>query len=66
VLQNDVHMAHISVVPPTTLFTLVFHITCHRHDTYISLAKNRKGGFATLTTPFPVHTLTEIVDYTFA
>ena len=39
VLQNDVHMAHISVVPPTTLFTLVFHITCHRHDTYISLAK---------------------------
>ena len=39
VLQNDVHMAHIPVVPPTTLFTLVFHITCHRHDTYISLAK---------------------------
>ena len=33
-------MAHIPTIPPTTLFTLVFHITYHRHDTYISLPLN--------------------------
>ena len=32
-------MAHIPTIPPTTLLTLVFHITYHRHDTYISLPK---------------------------
>ena len=36
-LQNDVHVTHISIVPPTALFTLVLHITCHTHDSYISL-----------------------------
>ena len=32
-------MTHIPVIPPTALLTLVFHITCHTHDCYISLPK---------------------------